>query len=151
MHDLCKLYEKAGGINEIEQEQIMAAPRGRAFVVTGPTSRATIQIETPKAIEDMFSKPGYEGRFYAGRNEEWNALVEESRIIRATEKLAILDEEEFDAEIDTLPNFRSGAVQLIEVDANDLKEQDEAEIVLIEETQTQEDVPVIPVMEEKPE
>ena len=151
MHDLCKLYEKAGGINEIEQEQIMAAPRGRAFVVTGPTSRATIQIETPKAIEDMFSKPGYEGRFYAGRNEEWNALVEESRIIRATEKLAILDEEEFDAEMDSLPNFRSGAVQLIEVDANDLKEQDEAEIVLIEETQTQEDVPVIPVMEEKPE
>ena len=148
MHDLCKLYEKAGGINEIEQEQIMAAPRGRAFVVTGPTSRATIQIETPKAIEDMFSKPGYEGRFYAGRNEEWNALVEESRIIRATEKLAILDEEEIDLEIDSLPNFRSGAVQLIEVEADDFKDQDETEIIMIEETEKTEDVPVI---EEKPE
>ena len=65
MHDLCTLYEKAGGISETEQEQIMAAPRGRAFVVTGPTSRTTLQIETPKEIENMFSDPLYEGTSFS--------------------------------------------------------------------------------------
>ena len=34
MHDLCKLYEKAGAINESEQEEIVNNGRGRAFVVT---------------------------------------------------------------------------------------------------------------------
>ena len=134
MHDLCKLYEKAGGINEIEQEQIMAAPRGRAFVVTGPTSRATMQIETPKAIESMFSEPGYEGRFYAGRDEEWNDFVEESRMARAAEKLALLDDEELDEEFDSLPDFRSNGIQLIEIDEDSFEEEVEiAEIIEEEE------------------
>ena len=137
MHDLCKLYEKAGGINEIEQEQIMAAPRGRAFVVTGPTSRATMQIETPKPIEQMFSEPGFAGRFYVGRTEEWEAFVGESRIIRATEVLSGLDDEQVGGEFDNLPNFRSGGVQLIEIDAEDCAEEKEDNKVdiLVEEVE----------------
>lgn len=138
MHDLCKLYEKAGGINEIEQEQIMAAPRGRAFVVTGPTSRATMQIETPKPIEQMFSEPGYEGRFYTGRMEEWEAFVGESRIIRATEALARLDDDELDEEFESLPNFRSGGVQIIEIDEDSFEEKAE-DIMIIEEVKEEED------------
>ena len=153
MHDLCKLYEKAGGINEIEQEQIMAAPRGRAFVVTGPTSRATMQIETPKPIEQMFSEPGYEGRFYSGRTEEWEAFMGESRMIRAAEVLAGLDDEQLGEEFDNLPNFRSGGVQLIEIDAEDSGEEKEdsaidisALDILVEEvekepTQIEEELP----------
>ena len=137
MSDLCKLYEKAGGINEVEQEQIMAAPRGRAFVVTGPTSRATMQIETPKPIEQMFSEPGYEGRFYTGRTEEWEAFVGESRVIRATEALSRLDDEEFDEEFDSLPNFRSGGVQIIEIEEDSFEEKEE-DIIVIEEPQKEE-------------
>ena len=134
MHDLCKLYEKAGGINEIEQEQIMAAPRGRAFVVTGPTSRATIQIETPKPIEQMFSQPGFQGRFYAGRPDEWDEFVGESRMIRAAEMLNGSEDDLWEAEDDNLPNFRSSGVQFIEVEMEETSEKDDAEDdVLIEE------------------
>ena len=135
MHDLCKLYEKAGGINEIEQEQIMAAPRGRAFVVTGPTSRATIQIETPKPIEQMFSEPGYEGRFYAGRQADWEAFIAESRMVRASEVLADLEEGLWEEGEENLPDFRNSGVQLIEVETEEVEEEKETEKneILIEE------------------
>lgn len=137
MHDLCKLYEKAGGINEVEQEQIMAAPRGRAFVVTGPTSRATMQIETPKPIEQMFSELGYEGRFYANRTEEWEAFLSESRKIRAAEALERLDDEQLDEEFDFLPNFRSGGVEIIEIEEDSFEEKED-DIIVIEEEEEKE-------------
>lgn len=54
MHDLCKLYEKAGAINEVEQEEIINNGRGRAFVVTSPTNRSSIDIRVPKDIEQLF-------------------------------------------------------------------------------------------------
>ena len=125
MHDLCKLYEKAGGINEVEQEQIMAAPRGRAFVVTGPTSRATMQIETPKAIEQMFSEPGFQGRFYKGRKEEWEAFIEDSRMVRTSAVLEGIEEHFRDEIEDSLPNFRDSGVQLIEIEAEEIQAEDE--------------------------
>ena len=54
MNDLCKLYEKAGAINEMEQEEIISNGRGRAFVVTSPTNRSSIDIRVPKDIEQLF-------------------------------------------------------------------------------------------------
>ena len=56
MHDLCTLYEKAGTINESEQEEIINNGRGRAFVVTSPTNRTGIDIVAPPDIERMFSQ-----------------------------------------------------------------------------------------------
>ncbi len=55
MHDLCKLYEKAGAINESEQEEIVNNGRGRAFVVTSPSSRTGIDIVASKDLERMFT------------------------------------------------------------------------------------------------
>lgn len=56
MHDLCKLYEKAGEINESEQDQIVNNPRGRAFVVTSPSSRTCVDIVATQDIQDLFTE-----------------------------------------------------------------------------------------------
>lgn len=55
MHDLCKLYEKAGAINESEQEEIVNNGRGRAFVVTSPSSRTGIDIVASEDMERLFT------------------------------------------------------------------------------------------------
>jgi len=55
MHDLCKLYEKAGAINESEQEEIVNNGRGHAFVVTSPSNRTGIEIVASKDMERMFT------------------------------------------------------------------------------------------------
>ena len=44
MQDLCKLYEKAGSINEAEQNDIVNNGRGRAFVITSPSERTCVDI-----------------------------------------------------------------------------------------------------------
>lgn len=55
MHDLCKLYEKAGAINESEQEDIINNGRGRAFVVTSPSERTCVSIVAEEGIERLFT------------------------------------------------------------------------------------------------
>ncbi|MFI3250193.1 MAG: ATP-binding protein [Eubacteriales bacterium] len=55
MGDLCKLYEKAGAINESEQYDIINNGRGRAFLVTSASDRTCIDIVVPKGIEDLFT------------------------------------------------------------------------------------------------
>lgn len=55
MHDLCKLYEKAGAINESEQEEIVNNGRGQAFVVTSPSNRTGIEIVASKDMEQLFT------------------------------------------------------------------------------------------------
>ena len=55
MDDLCKLYEKAGAINETEQEDIINNGRGRAFLITSPQERTTVNIVAAKGIEDLFT------------------------------------------------------------------------------------------------
>ena len=55
MHDLCKLYEKAGEINESEQEEIVNNGRGKAFVITSPASRTGVEIVASKDMEQMFT------------------------------------------------------------------------------------------------
>jgi type IV secretory pathway VirB4 component len=54
MHDLCKLYEKAGAINETEQEEIVNNGRGRAFMITSPTNRTSVNIVATEPLQRMF-------------------------------------------------------------------------------------------------
>lgn len=55
MHDLCRLYEKAGAINESEQNDIVNNGRGRAFVITSPSERTCVDIVAGKDIEKLFT------------------------------------------------------------------------------------------------
>ena len=55
MTDLCKLYEKAGEINESEQECIIYNPRGCAFLISSPQSRTNIKIAATPHVENLFS------------------------------------------------------------------------------------------------
>ncbi len=83
MSDLVTLYEKAGGINETEQEEIVQAPRGQAFVVMSPTSRSSFQIETAPGISEMFESRDYQSRYFSGvgGDENWEAFVGVSRAL----------------------------------------------------------------------
>lgn len=130
MHDLCTLYEKAGGINESEQEQIISAPRGQAFVVTGPTSRSCIRIETPKPVEEMFSMPLYSSHYFGGEEgpQAWEDVVADSRPRReewenAQSVTSLITAAEH------LPDFRDVGVELVE-----LEEGAEEEILLMDDS-----------------
>ena len=81
MDDLCKLYEKAGGINEREQEQIVSAPRGQAFTVMGPSSRTTFKVDVPEDVVAMFQEKDFLSRYFRGEqgNEYWEDFVGDSR------------------------------------------------------------------------
>ena len=81
MDDLCKLYEKAGGINEVEQDQIVTAPRGMAFTVMSPTSRSSFKIEVPQTMVDMFEQPEYQTVYFAGEQGQrtWESFIAGSR------------------------------------------------------------------------
>lgn len=54
MGDLCLLYEKAGEINETEQQDIINNDRGSAFVITGPLSRTGIDIVASDYLQQLF-------------------------------------------------------------------------------------------------
>ena len=54
MDDLCTLYDKAGQINEVEQDQIVNNLRGSAFIITSPTNRTNIQVIASKEMRKMF-------------------------------------------------------------------------------------------------
>lgn len=56
INDLVELYEKAGRINESEQEAIVSAPRGRAFVITSPYSRTNVDVTISDLVKDTFEK-----------------------------------------------------------------------------------------------
>ena len=83
--DLCTLYEKAGGINEREQEQITQAPRGQAFTIMSPTSRSTFKVEVPEDMVDMFQNMDYESKLFSGAKgrKRWDNFVGESRELNA--------------------------------------------------------------------
>lgn len=55
MHDLCKLYEKAGAINETEQDEIVTNGRGHAFVITTTTKRSSIEVVASEKTVEMFN------------------------------------------------------------------------------------------------
>ncbi|MBR1675445.1 MAG: DUF87 domain-containing protein [Eubacterium sp.] len=83
MDDLCKLYEKAGGINEQEQEDIIGAKRGQAFTIMSPTSRSSFMIEVPDSMVEMFENRDFVSQYFSGADGEeyWNDFVVESREI----------------------------------------------------------------------
>ncbi|MBR2908956.1 MAG: DUF87 domain-containing protein [Clostridia bacterium] len=56
INDLVALYEKAGQINEKEQDTITTNPRGKAFLMTGPYSRTNIDIIVNERVRDLFEK-----------------------------------------------------------------------------------------------
>ena len=153
IHDLCKLYEKAGGINEIEQEQITTAPRGQAFTIMSPSSRSTFKVEVPADVTAMFRQPGFVSNYFSGQKgaEVWENFVGESRAKRAAkleelqgqegvreEKVTaapqsrvIFEELEFEPEPAEMP-VEKKVTFLEEVDEK-LQKQDEA-VVLFEES-----------------
>lgn len=56
MDDLCTLYDKAGQINEVEQDQIVNNPRGNAFIITSPTNRTNISVIASQTMMRMFGE-----------------------------------------------------------------------------------------------
>ena len=54
VNDLVELYKKSGGINEEEQNSIVTAGVGQAFLITGPTSRTTVQVVAHDYVKQLF-------------------------------------------------------------------------------------------------
>lgn len=54
--DLVLLYEKAGKINEKEQDTIVTNPRGRAFLMTSPYSRTNVDVLVNDRVRNLFEK-----------------------------------------------------------------------------------------------
>ena len=83
MDDLCKLYEKSGGINESEQEEIVSAPRGQAFTILSPQSRSSFRVAVPQSVICMFEDRDYKNAHFSGEGGEaaWKELIGESRAI----------------------------------------------------------------------
>lgn len=93
--DLCKLYEKAGGINESEQEQITTAPRGQTFAIMSPSSRTTFRIEVPGGVVQMFEQPDFVSQYFVGEvgAQYWEEFVGQSRAVRLENQIADLEDE----------------------------------------------------------
>ena len=54
INDLVDLYSKSGGINEEEQNSIVTAGVGQAFLITSPTARTTVQIIAQEYVKQLF-------------------------------------------------------------------------------------------------
>ena len=120
MDDLCKLYAKAGGINENEQEEIVSAPRGQAFVVMSPQSRSSFSISTPENVVDMFQNQDYEYRHFGGEYGEaaWESIVGKSRA-KHEAAVAGMARKRVDEQTETAPALtqKRSSVTFMEVDA----------------------------------
>ncbi len=53
--DLIDLYRNAGEINQEEQDSIVTAGVGQAFLITGALSRTSVKIEANEAVKKLFS------------------------------------------------------------------------------------------------
>ena len=53
--DLIELYRNAGEINQDEQDSIVTAGVGQAFLITGALSRTSVKIEANEAVIKLFS------------------------------------------------------------------------------------------------
>jgi hypothetical protein len=141
--DLCTLYEKAGGINENEQEQITTAPRGQTFAIMSPSSRTTFQIEVPGSVVQMFRKPDYVSQYFLGEEGDkyWEEFVGSSRLLRLDNKLNMLDEEAFEE-----PVQARKAITFVELDEEEIQaEAKKNQVVVVEEV-----APVVVVEEAAP-
>jgi hypothetical protein len=142
--DLCTLYEKAGGINENEQEQITTAPRGQTFAIMSPSSRTTFQIEVPGSVVQMFRKPDYVSQYFVGEEGDkyWEEFVGSSRLLRLDNKLNMLDDEAFEE-----PVQARKAITFVELDEEEIQaEAKKNQVVVVEEA-----APVVVKEEIRPE
>ncbi len=55
INDLVELYKKSGGINEEEQNSIVTAGVGQTFIITGATSRTTVNIVALEYVKDLIT------------------------------------------------------------------------------------------------
>ena len=81
MGDLCKLYEKAGGINEQEQERIIQAPRGQAFTILSPASRSSFRMVVPDNVRSLFEDADFQSHYFSGEQGQanWEDYIEDAR------------------------------------------------------------------------
>ena len=97
MDDLCLLYEKSGGINANEQEQIVSAPRGNAFAIMSPQHRSSFKVAVASGMVDMFEQADFKSAYFTGEDGEknWADYIRDSRTVRAfnTADTEIPDEE----------------------------------------------------------
>ena len=56
LNDLVELYRKSGEINQQEQNSIVTAGVGNAFLITGPMSRSMVQIEAFNYVKKLFGE-----------------------------------------------------------------------------------------------
>ena len=128
--DLCKLYEKAGGINESEQEQITTAPRGQTFAIMSPSSRTTFRVDVPDSVVQMFEKPNYISQYFIGEEgtQNWEDFMGGSRTLRAESKLAALDDEILD-----LPAQEKKKITFVELDEEEYLAETKAQTVVVTE------------------
>ena len=141
MDDLCKLYEKAGGINESEQEQITTAPRGQTFAIMSPSSRTTFRIEVPGSVVQMFKQPEYVSQYFVGEEGDkyWEDFVGSSRALHLEHTTNIADEVTFEEQV-----YDRKAITFVELDEKDIPAEAKKEpAVVVEEV-----APV--VMQEQP-
>lgn len=130
MHDLCKLYEKAGQINEQEQEEIINAARGQAFVITSPTNRSSLVVEANKNVQSLFTDSEFESPYYSDQEgkEWWDNIIRTLDAEREEEDLAqfkMLLEEEEEQEALEMPARPSGQrVKIVEISEEDMVSED---------------------------
>jgi len=125
MQDLVKLYEKAGGINESEQNQIIQAARGQAFVILSPTSRSSFTVETAAGLAQMFEEQDYRSRYFSGEQgaENWADFIGDSSQNRMRTALLDMPADIGTGEDDGNENGnRSGSVLLQEFDEDEFEQ-----------------------------
>ena len=126
MHDLCRLYEKAGQINEQEQEEIINAARGQAFVITSPTNRSSLQVEANRNVQSLFGDSEFVSPYFSGEEGEarWREILEELDSRREAEELEQLREmleQEADALIlEETPKSTRSRVKIVEISEEDI-------------------------------
>lgn len=54
INDLVELYKSSGGINEVEQQEIVTNPQGTAFLISSASERTSFSIVTTDVVESMF-------------------------------------------------------------------------------------------------
>lgn len=84
MTDLVNLYRNAGGINEDEQQTIVQANRGEAFLITSPLARTFLKIEAFEPIRDMFQVKDFAQKYLHSAEDEEKELEEKE--MSATEE-----------------------------------------------------------------
>ena len=152
IQDLVKLYEKAGGINESEQEQITQAPRGQAFTIMGPNSRSTFRVDTPKSMTAMFEHRGYQSHYFSSPQgqEVWEEIVAASREQRAVSgylpDAGYVEEEAAPAPADSGVTFEElSGEEYASIYGDRLSEEDDSEsFVFGEEQNARSYVPTLP-------